>query len=338
MKRDNFYFSQEIVPGCPLILVAIFSSSYNVEAAIEAVKTSLMVASKEMTSLNERKSREASPHQNRKEKKRQSPATKKKDPGKVRDMSPVINKKDLAKARDMSPVVNKKDSGKARSSSPVTNKKNTANAVVVTPEVQTSTSSQGTSGERSHIIDLTDGSEGPFQSLSGTSYAECRAEAQVHAAIRKDWLRKAAKAYTDKQGHVASYCADEVSDFIFSSGVMLISLHTDLGRIPLGIGSLRSLLKTAGFAEKNFSYQKNGNGMLKNENSNVVVRPSELKPLQCNVLLLCQSQEKRICEVSLFFSNIFENFHSRNNALCDLSKVCQLQEQKVSEASDLYRF
>ena len=38
------------------------------------------------------------------------------------------------------------------------------------------------------------------------------------------------------------------------------------------------------------------------------------------------------------FSNFSENFHSRNNALWDLSKVCQLQEQKISEASDLYRF
>ena len=175
-----------------------------------------MVASKETTSSDGRKSREASPHQNRKEKKKPSPVTKKKDSGKIRDMSPVINKKDPAKARDISPVVNKKDSGKARSSSPVINKKNTANAVAITPLVQPSTSLQGTSVERSHIIDLTDVSEGPFQSLSGTSYAECRAEAQVHAAIRKDWLRKAAKAYTDKQGHVASYCADEVSDLIFS--------------------------------------------------------------------------------------------------------------------------
>ena len=106
----------------------------------------------------------------------------------------------------------------------------------------------------------------------------------------------------------------------------------------MGISSLRSLLKTVGFAEKisvtkrmgilktvelaDFAEknakrirslktvgladfreksQKNGNGMLKNENSNVVVRQSELKPLHCNVLLLCQSQEKRICERSLFF-------------------------------------
>ena len=60
-----------------------------------------------------------------------------------------------------------------------------------------------------------------------------------------------------------------------------------------------------------------------------VDRPSELKPLQCNVLLLCQSQEKRICEVSLFFSNVFENFLSRNNALCDLSKVCQLRSRRL---------
>ena len=37
-------------------------------------------------------------------------------------------------------------------------------------------------------------------------------------------------------------------------------------------------------------------------------------------------------------SNVFENFNSRNNALWDLSNVCQLQEQKVSEASDLSRF
>ena len=48
--------------------------------------------------------------------------------------------------------------------------------------------------------------------------------------------------------------------------------------------------------------------MLKNENSNVVVRPSELKALQSNVLLLCQSQEKRICEVSLFFRMFLKTF------------------------------
>ena len=48
--------------------------------------------------------------------------------------------------------------------------------------------------------------------------------------------------------------------------------------------------------------------MLKNENSNVIVRLRELKPLQCNVLLLCQSQEKRICEVSLFFRMFLKTF------------------------------
>ena len=81
--------------------------------------------------------------------------------------------------------------------------------------------------------------------------------------------------------------------------------------------------------------QKNGNGMLKNENLNVVVRPSELKPLCCNVLSLWQLQEKRICEVSLFFSNVFENFHSRNNALCDLSKVCQLRSKGFQSLGSL---
>ena len=45
-----------------------------------------------------------------------------------------------------------------------------------------------------------------------------------------------------------------------------------------------------------------------NENSNVFVRPSELKPLQWNVLLLCQSQEKRICEVTLFFRMFLKTF------------------------------
>ena len=39
-----------------------------------------------------------------------------------------------------------------------------------------------------------------------------------------------------------------------------------------------------------------------------VVRKSELKPLQCNLLLLCQFQEKRICEVSLFFRMFLRTF------------------------------
>lgn len=216
-----------------MVPIAIFSFSYNIDAAIEAVKTSLMIAAKETTSVDERESREASPHQNKKEKKKPTPVTKKKDTGKARDKSPIINKKDPAKARDVSPVANKKDTGQARSSSPLINKKNTANVIAVSPEKLPSTSSQMTVRERGHIIDLTDGSEGPFQSLSGTSYAECRAEAQVHAAIRKDWLRKAAKAYTEKQGHVASYCADEVSIFIFSLIVTLLRLSC-LGHLNSG--------------------------------------------------------------------------------------------------------
>ena len=54
------------------------------------------------------------------------------------------------------------------------------------------------------------------------------------------------------------------------------------------------ILKTvalADFAEKN-SKRMN---ILKEENSNVVVRRSELKPLTYNILLLCKAQEKRIC-------------------------------------------
>ena len=49
------------------------------------------------------------------------------------------------------------------------------------------------------------------------------------------------------------------------------------------------------------------------------------------------SREKNL-RSTLVFSNVSENFNSRNNALWDLSNVCQLQEQRVSEASDLYRF
>ena len=61
------------------------------------------------------------------------------------------------------------------------------------------------------LVDLTDNAQPGYQSLTGTSYADYRAEAQAHAAIRKEWLQKAAKAYTEKHGHVASYCAEQVS-------------------------------------------------------------------------------------------------------------------------------
>ena len=97
------------------------------------------------------------------------------------------------------------------------------------------------------------------------------------------------------------------------------------------------ILKTVGladFAEKNAKRM----GTLKNESSNVFVRPSELKPLQCNVLLLCQSQEKRMCKLSLFFRMFLKTFSFMKNSLCHLSNVCQLQAQKVFVASDPYRF
>ena len=62
---------------------------------------------------------------------------------------------------------------------------------------------------------------------------------------------------------------------------------------------IRKTVGLADFAEKNAT--RMGMGILKKESSNVVVRPSELKPLQYKVLLLCQSREKRICKVTFFF-------------------------------------
>ena len=44
-------------------------------------------------------------------------------------------------------------------------------------------------------------------------YSECRTEARAHAALRKKWLQKAAKAYVQKEGHLASHYADEVAIF-----------------------------------------------------------------------------------------------------------------------------
>eukprot|EP00795_Rhopilema_esculentum_P000544 gene544-10229_t len=65
-------------------------------------------------------------------------------------------------------------------------------------------------GKNTNYVDLTTvADDDNFQSLSGTSYADYRAEAQAHAAIRKEWLRKAAQAYQNKQVHVWSYCAGE---------------------------------------------------------------------------------------------------------------------------------
>ena len=100
----------------------------------------------------------------------------------------------------------------------------------------------------------------------------------------------------------------------------------------------RRIMKTvalADFTEKNVKRM----GILKHENLNVVVQPSELKPLQYNALLLCQCQGKRICKVFLFFRMLLKTFSfTKQRSLLSLSKVCQLQEQRVSEASNLYRF
>ena len=89
--------------------------------------------------------------------------------------------------------------------------------------------------------------------------------------------------------------------------------------------------------------------MRKTENSNVVVRPSELKPLQCNVLLLCQTQEKRICDVSSFFrmflktlimlSGIFQivqmfaSFRSRRFPKLRISTIFRRAQKNTSKIS-----
>ena len=100
----------------------------------------------------------------------------------------------------------------------------------------------------------------------------------------------------------------------------------------------KCILKTvesADFAEKNTKRM----GILKNKSLNVVVRWSELKPLQYNVLSLCQTQEKRFCKVSLLFFQMFlKTFSFTKQCSLRSFKICQLQEQKVSEASDPYRF
>ena len=91
------------------------------------------------------------------------------------------------------------------------------------PSETLSTSPQRTSEKANDsmaLVDLTDNLIPGYQSLSGTSYADYRAEAQAHAAIRKEWLQKAAKAYTEKHGHAASYCAEQVG----SSRIYLFNL------------------------------------------------------------------------------------------------------------------
>ena len=60
--------------------------------------------------------------------------------------------------------------------------------------------------------------------------------------------------------------------------------------------------------------------------------------IQCTFVMSMSIPREKNPRSVIVFSNVFGNFLSRNNALCDLSKVCQLQEQRVSEASDPYRF
>ena len=89
----------------------------------------------------------------------------------------------------------------------------------------------------------------------------------------------------------------------------------------MGIRSLGSLLKTVGFAEKNFSHQKNGNsengrvGRLRREKFQKNKNPQKVRVrmyfLHCkyNVLSLCQSQEReKNLQSVIVFSNVFENF------------------------------
>ena len=126
--------------------------------------------------------------------------------------------------------------------------------------------------------------------------------------------------------------------------------------IVRGVVSLRSLPKTVGFAEKNFSYQKNGTsengrvGRLRREkcqknthsengrvgrlhrekcqkNGNGMLKKSEFEcycsteriktvAMQCTFVMPIPREENQ--RSTIVFSNVFENFHSRNNALWDL--------------------
>ena len=118
---------------------------------------------------------------------------------------------------------------------------------------------------------------------------------------------------------------------------MRILKTVEIGEIGEKNAKRIHILKTvelADFAEKNPKRM----GILKVREFECSAPLSELKPLQCTVLLLCKSQEKRIYNISFYFRMFCKLFHSRNKALCDLSEVYQLQEQKVSEASEVYRF
>ena len=63
---------------------------------------------------------------------------------------------------------------------------------------------------------------------------------------------------------------------------------------------------------------------------------SQAIAIQCTFAM--QIPREKNLQSDIVFRMFLKTFYSRNNALCDLWKVCQLQEQKVSEASDLYRF
>ena len=68
--------------------------------------------------------------------------------------------------------------------------------------------------------------------------------------------------------------------------------------------------------------------MLKNENSNVVFRLSELKPLRCNVLLLCPyaHPKRKNLRSTIVFSNVFENFKSQTM----LSGILRFPKLRIS--------
>lgn len=53
--------------------------------------------------------------------------------------------------------------------------------------------------------------DGNFQSFHDPSYQDYRAEAQTHYELRNECIKKAALAYSKKQGELAKVYADQVS-------------------------------------------------------------------------------------------------------------------------------
>ena len=151
----------------------------------------------------------------------------------------------------------------------------------------------------------------------------------------------------------------------------------EYGRILLGIWSLRSLLKTVDFAEKNVSFQKNAHsengrvGRLRREkcqknthSENGRVRRlrrekcqknthSERKRVRmllfvwanwshCNAMYFCYANPKRkeYAKCHCFFECFWKLFHSRNNALCEASDLYRFQKspkEYVKNLSEVYR-